>query len=189
MRAMICSASRRKYRRRRSRRRPKSRRKNKMATGSLYPGSLDSIADHASGDFLTVAQVNLLGSAIEKLESGPLRPNDGSAAAPAYAFRTSATAGFFLSAANQIDVSTGSTARWRWNSSGHFVGVADNTYDIGATGATRPRSVFVGTNVTVGNLLLMNTATTTGSSVGDIILNNTKSIRWITADGTTTTNS
>lgn len=40
---------------------------------------------------------------------------------------------------------------WNVDSSGHLKANADNTYDIGATGATRPRSVFVGTNVTVSN--------------------------------------
>src|SRR5678815_2609533 len=89
------------------------------STGCNFPGTLDSWTDKIAGDFLTIADVNQFRCAIEKIETGPLRPNDGSAAAPAYAFRTSATAGLFLSAANQIDLSTGGTARWRWNSSGH----------------------------------------------------------------------
>lgn len=39
--------------------------------------------------------------------------------------------------------STTPVARWQINSSGHFLAGADNTYDIGATGATRPRRVFL----------------------------------------------
>lgn len=43
--------------------------------------------------------------------------------------------------------STGAaTPRWRVDVSGHLIGVADNSYDIGANGATRPRNVYVGTN-------------------------------------------
>jgi len=37
--------------------------------------------------------------------------------------------------------------RWSINTSGHFLAAADNTYDIGASGASRPRNVYVGSNV------------------------------------------
>jgi hypothetical protein len=39
------------------------------------------------------------------------------------------------------------TVRWRVNSNGHLTAEADNTYDIGASGANRPRNVYVGTNI------------------------------------------
>lgn len=45
---------------------------------------------------------------------------------------------------------TGDATRWQINSSGHFLAGTDNTYDIGASGATRPRSLYVGTNGTFG---------------------------------------
>lgn len=44
---------------------------------------------------------------------------------------------------------------------GHLL-FTDNTYDIGASGATRPRSMFLGTNLTVGNNIV-STGTTTSS--------------------------
>jgi hypothetical protein len=54
---------------------------------------------------------------------------------------------------------TDTVERWRMASAGHFLAGVDNTYDIGASGATRPRNVFVGTNVTVGtNTLVTDTA-------------------------------
>lgn len=40
----------------------------------------------------------------------------------------------------------GGAGRWIINSSGHFLTSDDNTYDIGASGATRPRSIYAGTN-------------------------------------------
>jgi hypothetical protein len=43
-----------------------------------------------------------------------------------------------------------SLIRWSINSSGHFVAGADNTYDIGASGANRPRNVYVGTSLFTG---------------------------------------
>jgi hypothetical protein len=43
------------------------------------------------------------------------------------------------------------TDRWEINPSGHFLAVADNTYDIGASGATRPRNVYAGTQFVNGS--------------------------------------
>jgi len=43
----------------------------------------------------------------------------------------------------------GATTRWQISDSGgHFLAFADNTYDIGASGASRPRNVFVAGTVT-----------------------------------------
>lgn len=159
-----------------------------MATGSSYPGSLDSFADLNTGDFWTVARSNTISSAIEKVEAGPLRLNDGSAGAPAYAFRTSSTAGFFLSAANQIDISTNSTARWRVNSSGHFLAVTDNSFDIGASGATRPRDIHLARDMFVNGVLRVGNAAVTGVAANSIVLANNKLIQWVNAAGTTTAN-
>lgn len=38
---------------------------------------------------------------------------------------------------------------WKVNTSGHLV-ITDNTYDIGASGATRPRDIYLARNLTVG---------------------------------------
>jgi hypothetical protein len=43
---------------------------------------------------------------------------------------------------------TGVNTWWTMSSTGHFLAGSDNTYDIGAIGATRPRQVYVGTKVT-----------------------------------------
>jgi len=51
----------------------------------------------------------------------------------------------FITAANTT--TTTGTVRWNMNSSGHFLANADNTYDIGASGATRPRSGYFGTGL------------------------------------------
>lgn len=46
---------------------------------------------------------------------------------------------------------TSNTNRWKIDgSSGHLLAITDNTYDIGATGATRPRDVFLGGKLVVG---------------------------------------
>jgi len=42
---------------------------------------------------------------------------------------------------------TGGTAKWTIASTGHLLTGTDNTYDIGATGATRPRNIYAGGSV------------------------------------------
>jgi len=44
--------------------------------------------------------------------------------------------------------------RWSIDTNGHFLAGADKTYDIGASGASRPRNVYVGTDVRAGNNVL-----------------------------------
>jgi hypothetical protein len=39
------------------------------------------------------------------------------------------------------------TQRWHWSSAGHLLASTDNSYDIGANNATRPRSIYVGTSL------------------------------------------
>ena len=56
------------------------------------------------------------------------------------------------------------TIRWQLNSSGNFLAYADNSYDIGASGASRPRNGYFGTSVvtpaaTVSNVTLTGTIT------------------------------
>lgn len=46
----------------------------------------------------------------------------------------------------------GSVYRWQINNSGHQLALTDNSYDIGASGATRPRSIYVGTKVRIGGV-------------------------------------
>lgn len=52
--------------------------------------------------------------------------------------------------ADPVNIKTNGTDRWSFGGTGHLTAVADNTYDIGANGATRPRSIYVGTGITIG---------------------------------------
>jgi hypothetical protein len=45
---------------------------------------------------------------------------------------------------------SGVSTRWQIDTSGHFTATTDNTYDIGASGATRPKSVHAGTFLVAG---------------------------------------
>jgi hypothetical protein len=52
-----------------------------------------------------------------------------------------------------LSLVTSGSKRWQvGEATGHLLAVADNTYDIGAAGATRPRSVYAGTSLNVGGV-------------------------------------
>ncbi len=60
---------------------------------------------------------------------------------------------------NGLVFSTNNTNRWQIQNTGHLIAVTDNTYDIGASGATRPRNVYVGTSVVSPNFLATGSST------------------------------
>jgi hypothetical protein len=45
------------------------------------------------------------------------------------------------------NTTTSGTQRWLWDSSGHFLAGADNTYDIGASSSSRPRDLHLARNL------------------------------------------
>lgn len=45
---------------------------------------------------------------------------------------------------------TNATNRWEMQAAGHLIASTDNTYDIGASGANRPKDVYIAGNLTVG---------------------------------------
>lgn len=71
----------------------------------------------------------------------------------------------------QIDFQTNSAAKWRIqsnNNGSHLIGVTDNTFDIGAAGATRPRSAYLGSRIVWGD----STITYSASMTPDVSLGN-----------------
>jgi hypothetical protein len=55
-------------------------------------------------------------------------------------------------------LSASSSMIWAFSTSGHLTAVgADNTYDIGAAGAQRPRNAYLGTSLTVGGAAAITT--------------------------------
>lgn len=69
---------------------------------------------------------------------------------------------------------------------GHLLFSADNTYDIGASGATRPRSIYVGTNATIGGTIAVTGAATFSSTVATGALSVTGAITATTTITATT---
>jgi hypothetical protein len=79
-----------------------------------------------------------------------------------------------------IDFSIDASSKWRILNTGHLIGVTDNTVDIGAEGATRPRAIYVGTNVTTPLLTL------TQGTITDAVLAINSTVTWNDAADTFT---
>lgn len=75
-----------------------------------------------------------------------------------------------------LNFRAGAANRWQINASGHLLTVADNTLDIGASGATRPRTVYAGTSIVSSGYAHIGTANEL-TSAGDFVagtLNNSR---------------
>jgi hypothetical protein len=68
-----------------------------------------------------------------------------------------------------LSLQTAGTARWNILNTGDLVAGVDNTYDIGASGATRPRNVYVGTDITAGGGLNLGSASNLTFSTRSVI--------------------
>ena len=78
-----------------------------------------------------------------------LFPN-GSASAPSIGFINDIDVGFFY-AATRIGVTIAGTERYSFNGAGTgMLFTQDNADDVGASGATRPRTIYAGTAIAVG---------------------------------------
>lgn len=89
--------------------------------------------------------------------------------------------------AHGITFFTNAVDKWTISSSGHFIAATDNTYDIGASGATRPRTGYFGTSMVIGPITYTgvglsasggNSILLTTSSGGDIYFQAGGSSRW-----------
>lgn len=58
-----------------------------------------------------------------------------------------------------------STNRWEIGTAGHLFTSADNTYDIGASGATRPRNLFVANNAVIDGIMGLGGASAASTTI------------------------
>jgi hypothetical protein len=83
------------------------------------------------------------------------------------AFQLMAEKGSGGGSARSLYLGTNATLRWYLDGSlGHLLAATDNTYDIGASGATRPRNVFVAGTGTFGGDLTSAGSVVCGSGSG-----------------------
>lgn len=83
----------------------------------------------------------------------------------------------------------GGSSQWRLNTSGHLLGTVDNTYDIGASGGSRPRNLYVGTDVFCRNTIQSPRSSvalgTNGQLAFEATDNSTITVKFRGSDGTT----
>jgi len=64
----------------------------------------------------------------------------------------------FTTGSASLQLGANNSLQWSINTSGHFLAATDNTYDIGASGATRPRTVYAATSFISGNAVVAGSA-------------------------------
>jgi hypothetical protein len=77
---------------------------------------------------------------------------DGTEGAPGVSFSADPDTGIRRSAANEMRLVTAGADRWTVDANGNLVASDDAAYDIGASGATRPRHVFASGTLTVPSI-------------------------------------
>lgn len=98
-----------------------------------------ALDQHTHADTLGLP-VMRLGSGVQA--AGPMLLADGAAATPSLAFQNAPTTGLFQSG-GALHITSGGTDRWQVNASGHLLAATDNALDIGASGTSRPRNVYL----------------------------------------------
>lgn len=83
--------------------------------------------------------------------------NAGTGSARALVFKTKSSVGTYIG--------TNDTLRWEFSSAGHMLAFADNTYDIGASGATRPRDLYLARSLAIEATI------TAGATTGNQTIN------------------
>lgn len=102
----------------------------KLQIGATGPATFDRVI--ISGTDATANDLTLHGAATSQVRINFSRPSGLGQGEIGYNMSTDVMR--FVTAA--VD-------RWRINASGHFLASADATYDIGASGATRPRNLYL----------------------------------------------
>ena len=118
----------------------------------------------ATGNLTANAFFDTTDSRYEYIGTGTATRYEQAAGAHAWYTAASGTAGAAITFAKA----------WEINASGHFLAGADNTYDIGASGATRPRDVFVGRRAVIDGITVGRggqTTVSTNTAVGASAMN------------------
>lgn len=72
----------------------------------------------------------------------------------------------YTTGSQDLQFGTANLMRWTISTSGHLLAYADNTYDIGASGANRPRTGYFGTSVVTPYLAITDGIAAPGAGTG-----------------------
>lgn len=119
-----------------------------ITSGSILFGGTISITQ--DGNALDILSTTSTSTVYNRILNGSGRIDFGvnGSAADSRGTGTLAYSAVVMSVADKaLEFGTNFISRWRITNTGHLLGVTDNTYDIGATGATRPRTLYIGTSI------------------------------------------
>ena len=134
------------------------------------PAGLDLVADSANGRGLRVV-VDTVITAQDLVIQGIQGTEDGYTV-----FSARDSLGLVFANPNgPIDFAPTNVRKVQLDGDGHFLFVVDNTNDIGASGATRPRTGYFGTSVVINGPVNLATFTPSGSADSS---GNTGDVRW-----------
>lgn len=99
--------------------------------------------------------------------AGLVLAGNGTVGAPSIGFDSDEDNGLYLEATNSVGIASAGAGRWKVNASGHLLAVTDASFDIGASGANRPRVLYTSSNAIIGATIqfgsLLGTLQTRGS--------------------------
>lgn len=72
-----------------------------------------------------------------------------------------------ISAIQTLSFRVANVLRWRMDTSGHLFTITDNANDIGKSGTSRPRDLFLGRNLTVGGTVTVPSGSIAGAALAD----------------------
>ena len=143
-----------------------------QSTGNLLPIANNT---YDIGNSSSRVRYLYLGTALNLGGTSQIQATNGTVYVTGAAETTSGTSNYIKSInAAALTFGTSNTDRWQISTAGNFVAATDNTYDIGASGANRPRNVYIAGTADVGNgnLSLSSDVRLSRRSSGVLLLDN-----------------
>ena len=106
--------------------------------------------------FYTTAPAAVTGSWISNIKSGAWTSTASTqdSETAIYAFKDGVALPYIRvhGDTDEVYIRTNNVAVWKWTGDGHYLACTDNSFDIGATGATRPRDLFLAGSLKEGTI-------------------------------------
>jgi hypothetical protein len=122
----------------------------------------DVIISNAQTNKITLKSLNIAGTFYPGIWFGSAAPSNTN-----YSFLADGGISI-LNGSSQVDLRIANAGAWMVNSSRHFIAQTDNSFDIGASGVTRPRTLYLGTSLSIAGGTAL--ATTNQTGTGNLVM-------------------
>jgi hypothetical protein len=124
-------------------------------TTNAATGTVDTVLKRAAANILTMVNGN---------NAQYLRFDSGAQGTGDVGVDSGGNLEMMTNSNRAIQFGTNTAMRWEILGAGHLSTVADNTYDIGASGSSRPRNVYIANTLTVGSTITGGASIVAGTS-------------------------